>query len=195
MSRARRCRRFIDAFVERARWVSHPRLYLAIVTFHLIVLSSTGYGACAVGDVWKVVERYREARSDALRARERREEFKSIVSRLEKFQRTHGADDSRRGDDAMAHSIVRESAEKQGLQLKGFVATEEEGTHLVTLEGAFANVVMWTAALPQDFESFYGRRFTARSLSSRGETLEVEFLIKKSPNAPELSPLCNTELR
>jgi hypothetical protein len=54
---------------------------------------------------------------------------------------------------------------------------------------------MWTAALPQDFESFYGRRFTARSLSSRGETLEVEFLIKKSPNAPELSPLCNTELR
>ena len=195
MSRARRCRQFIDAFFERARGLSHRRLYLVVIVFHLIVLSATGYGAFAVGNVWKVVERYRNARSDELRARERGEEFKAIVLRIKKLQCTMHVDDSRKSDGAMAHSIVRESAEKQGLQLKGFVATEEEGTHLVTLEGAFANVVMWTAALPQDFESFYGRRFTARSLSSRGETLEVEFLIKKSPNAPELSPLCNTELR
>ena len=195
MSRARRCRQFIDAFFERARGLSHRRLYLVVIVFHLIVLSATGYGAFAVGNVWKVVERYRNARSDELRARERGEEFKAIVLRIKKLQRTMHVDDSRKSDGAMAHSIVRDSAEKQGLQLKGFVATEEEGTHLVTLEGTFANVVMWTAALPLDLVSFYGRRFTARSVSSGGERLEVEFLIKKSPNAPQLSPLCNTELR
>ena len=195
MSKARRCRRLIDALVESVRRLSRRRLYLVVVAFHLIVLSATGYGAFAVGNVWQVVERYRDARSDELRGRERGEEFKAIVSRIKKLQRAMHADDSRKIDGAMAHSIVRESAEKKGLRLKGYVATEEEGTHLVTVEGAFANVVMWTAALPLDLVSFYGRRFTARSLSARGDRIEVELLIKKSPNAPELSPLCNTDVR
>ena len=195
MNKARRCRRFMDALVERIRGLSHRRLYLVVVVLHLIVISATGYGAFAVGNVWTVVERYRDARSEGIRARERGVEFKAIVSRIAKLQRAIRPHDPRKSDGAMAHSIVRESAERQGLQLKGFVATEEQGAHLVTLEGAFSDVVMWTAALPLDLVMFYGRRFTARSLSARGERIELELLIKKSPNAPELSPLCNTDVR
>lgn len=195
MSRSRKGRRLIDALLQSARRSSRGRVYLSIVAFHLIVLSAAGYGACAVGNVWKMVERYRNARGDELRARERGDELKGIVSWLEKLQRPHRAVDSRESDDAMAHSIVRENAEKMGLQLKSFVASEEAGADLVTLEGAFANVAIWIAALSQDLPLFRVRRFTARSVSSRGDRIEVEILIQKTPNTTELSPLCTMELR
>ena len=95
----------------------------------------------------------------------------------------------------MAHSLVRQSAEKTGLRLKGFVVMDAEDEHLVTLEGAFRNVVMLVDALPRHLLSFRVRRFIVRLVSSRGDPLEVEILIKKSPNTPELSPVCNTEVR
>lgn len=197
MSNARRNRRGMGVVVERARRLSRRAIYIAIVVFHLIVTSAIGYGVLSnqVGNTWKTIERYRHARNHELLAQERREQFNQLLSRLSKAQRVLSDNRSVREPDQMTHSRVRQSAEKAGLQLKGFVATDVEDEHLVTLEGAFRSVVMLLDALPRDLLPFRVRRFTARLVPSRGDRIEVEMLIKKSPNAPELSPVCTRNAR
>ncbi len=197
MTKARSDRQFMGAVVEKARRLSRRKVYLAIVVLHLMVMSPIGYGVLSieVGNAWKAIEKYRDARDHQRRTRERGEQFKEVLSSLMKLQRGIRARGALEEDAAMAHSLVRQSAEKTGLRLKGFVVMDAEDEHLVTLEGAFRNVVMLVDALPRDLSSFRVRRFIVRLVSSRGDPLEVEILIKKSPNTPELSPVCNTEVR
>ena len=199
MSEALEVPLFISALVKSACRTPRRNVYFLVGVFHLMVMSAAGYGVCAldvgdVGDVWKVIERYEDARGGELRARKLEEEFKVIVSKVSKLRRATRVDGQPPDAGAMAHSMVRESAERHRLRLKGFVAPEEEGSHQVVLEGSFANVVMLIAALPDDLVSFDVRRFTARSLSSHGDRVEVELLIKRSPNTSELSPLCTTDV-
>jgi hypothetical protein len=87
---------------------------------------------------------------------------------------------------------VQQSAQRSGLQLKGFVASEEDRTHLVTFEGAFVNVVMLVRALPQELLLFRVRRFISRRIQSREDRIELEILIENAPIEPELSPVCIT---
>jgi hypothetical protein len=178
--------------VEKARRLPRRTIYLAIVAFHLIATSAIGYRVLSnqVTHTWNTIESYRHARNHQLRAQERREQFNELLSRLSNAQRAASDNQPLYDVGAMTHSRVRQSAEKAGLQLKGFVATEVEDEHLVTFEGAFRSVVMLIDALPRDLSLFRVLRFTARSVPSRGGLVEVGMLIKRSPNPPELSPVC-----
>lgn len=197
MINARSDRRFMGPVLEKVRHLSPRKVYLVIVVFHLIVTSVGGYALLSIeiGNAWKTIERYRDARDLELRARERGEHFKAVLSGVWKLQHAIRAHDSLEDDGATAHSLVRQSAEKSGLRLKGFVAKDGVDEHLVTLEGGFRNVVMLIESLPRDLAPFRVRRFIARLLPSRGDRIEVELLIKKSPNTPELSPVCNREVK
>ena len=197
MTSARSNRRFIGAILETVRHLSRRKVYLLIVVFHLIVTSVIVYAVLSIEIVnaWKTIERYRDARDHDLRARERGEQFKAVLSSVSRLQHAIRAHGPLKDDGAIAHSLVRQSAEKTGLRLKGFVGKDGEDEHLVTLEGGFRNVIMLIAVLPRDLSSFRVRRFIARLVPSRGDRIEVEMLIKKMPNVPELSPVCNREVR
>ena len=197
MTNPRMHRHFMESVGEKARHLSRRDVYLTIVAFYLFVISSIGYGVVSseLESTWKVIESYRNARDRAHRARERGEQFKEVASRLSKAQHAIHAHGPLENVGGMAHSVVRESTEKTGLHLKGFVATDVEDEHLVTLDGAFRDVVMLIDALPHYLSSFQVRRLIVRLVLSHGDRIEVEMLIKKTPNTSELSPVCNTEVR
>jgi hypothetical protein len=174
------------------RHVPRPRLYLILVGFHLSV-------AYVVAHIWVLPEEKivwqclgrRQAVQDRFDLeRERVDAVNAVSLQIKTLYREVTTLGLRTIDDARAHSLARENADYAGLNLKRFLAIEEEGEYLVTLEGSFGNAVKFADSLLNGLSPFRVRRFIARVTESRNDHIELELLIKKSPRTFEFVPSC-----
>jgi hypothetical protein len=187
--------RMIEWRLEIARRIPRQRFYLILVGFHLSV-------AVLIGSGWLLPEVARARACFAQRdlakngfelERDRSDELRGVLSRIDSRRRELSVFGSLKLDGTRAHSFARERAEEAGLTLKGFVAMDTEGEYLVTLEGAFANAVMFARRLRDGDVAIQVHRFTARASGPSGERIELELLMKKFSHRPEFPLSCTDQ--